>query len=419
MSLLSSIFGGTDEKKEAKSTPTSGLFDKQTIHVPERLHAANKHAQSVPEEENSAVTESTSAPKRKRDDVSTSEFDAASAAAAESKATKKEEEEAIKGELTVFAGNLPLNSNRKSLAKLFKSCGKVFSSRIRSVAVTGVKLPPKHAGNQALVKKVCSNTQLLDTDAKKSVQGYVVFETKEGVQAALALNNSQITDSQTGEKRRMRVDHAVATTDASRSVFVGNLPYATEEGTLQAHFVKGCEFEGDDSAIEGVRIIRDKSTHQCKGFGYVLFRDVSMVTTALRNMHESTYMKKELRVMVCGKRFKGRKGEDENPANKKQRASFEGRRSTGPVDRTGTTGTPEGKAASVSALKRILTKSTTEKSVKKARPRGEKKSSSGVKSPANKLGLSRRAAVDAKVEKRVKKLKKRISTGMGKQRGSK
>jgi anti-sigma28 factor (negative regulator of flagellin synthesis) len=73
----------------------------------------------------------------------------------------------------------------------------------------------------------------------------------------------------------------------------------------------------------------------------------------------------------------------------------------------------------VSALKRILTKSTTEKSVKKQRPRGEKKTSGGVKSPANKSGLSRRAAVDAKVEKRVKKLKKRISTGMGKQRGSK
>jgi hypothetical protein len=89
MSLLSSIFGGTAEKKEAKSTPTSGLFDKQTIHVPERLHAANKHAQSVPEEENSAVTERTSAPKRKLDDVSTAEFDAASAAAAESKATRK------------------------------------------------------------------------------------------------------------------------------------------------------------------------------------------------------------------------------------------------------------------------------------------------------------------------------------------
>lgn len=415
MSLLSSIFGGS-EKKQAKSSPTSGLFEK-TIHVPERLHAAHKHAQSEPEAENSAVTDIASTDnshKRKLDDASTSE----DAAAAESKATKKEEEEAVKGELTVFAGNLPLNSNRKSLAKLFKSCGKVTSSRIRSVAVTGVKLPPKHAGNQALVKKVCSNTQLLDTDAKKSVQGYVVFETKEGVQAALALNNSQITDSQTGEKRRMRVDHAVATTDASRSVFVGNLPYATEEGSLQAHFIKGCDLEGDDTAIEGVRIIRDKATHQCKGFGYVLFRDVSMVTTALRNMHETTYLKKELRVMVCGKRFKGRKGEDDNTANKKQR-TFEGRRSTGPVDRTGTMSTPEGKAASVSALKRILTKSTTEKAVKKARPRGEKKSASGVKSPANKSGLSRRAAVDAKVEKRVKKLKKRISTGMGKQRGSK
>jgi nucleolar protein 12 len=415
MSLLSSIFGGT-EKKEAKKTPTSGLFETK-VHVPERLHAKHKHAKSEPEITESdkvkgTTTDEDTINKRKLGEVSTAEASLENESKAAAIAAKKEKEEII-NELTVFVGNLPLNTNRKSLAKIFKSCGKVTSSRIRSVAVTGVKLPPKHAGNQSLVKKVCSNIGELDTDAKKSVQGYVVFEDKEGVTAALALNNTQITDAASGEKRGMRVDHAQATTDASRSVFVGNLPYATDEDSLQAHFVKGCDLEDDKTAIEGVRIIRDKSTYKCKGFGYVLFRDLSMVTTALRNMHESTYMKKELRVMVCGKRFKGKKGEEGDVANKKQR-TFEGRRSTGPVDRTGTTSTPDGKAASVSALKRILTKSNTAATTKKVRPRGGKKS--GIQTPAAKAGLSRRAAVDAKVEKRVKKLNKRVAKGMGKQK---
>jgi hypothetical protein len=127
----------------------------------------------------------------------------------------------------------------------------------------------------------------------------------------------------------------------------------------------------------------------------------------LRNMHESTYMKREVRVMVCGKSFKGRKGEDGDRGNKKPRASYEGRRSVA--------GKEDGKEASVSALKRILTKTNTEASAKKVRPRGTNKSS--AKTPANKAGVSRRAAVEAKVEKRVKKIKKRIAKGMGKQRG--
>jgi nucleolar protein 12 len=403
MSLLSSIFGGT-EKEEAK-TATSELFEK-SIHVPERPHAAHFRA-STKETAAADAAESEAVPKRKREGESTEEAsDEAAASKEDAAAVKAAEEETVK-ELTVFVGNLPVSSTRKSLAKLFKSCGKVMSSRIRSAAVTGVKLPPSQAGNQDLVKKVCTNTHKLDTDAKQSVQGYVVFADKAAVTAALALNNTEIDDLKTGGKRRMRVDHAEPTTDASRSVFVGNLPYGAEEATLQAHFVKGCGLEGDVAAVEGVRIIRDKETHKCKGFGYVLFRDLSTVTTALRNMHESTYMKREVRVMVCGKSFKGRKGEDGDRGNKKPRASYEGRRSVA--------GKEDGKEASVSALKRILTKTNTEASAKKVRPRGTNKSS--AKTPANKAGVSRRAAVEAKVEKRVKKIKKRIAKGMGKQRG--
>lgn len=49
---------------------------------------------------------------------------------------------------TVFVGNLASGTSRKALASLFKTCGKVKSSRIRSVATTGVKVSPEQAGNQ-------------------------------------------------------------------------------------------------------------------------------------------------------------------------------------------------------------------------------------------------------------------------------
>ena len=53
-----------------------------------------------------------------------------------------------KDERTVFVGNLPKNTTRQNLASIFKTCGKVESSRIRSLATAGIKVAPEHAGNQ-------------------------------------------------------------------------------------------------------------------------------------------------------------------------------------------------------------------------------------------------------------------------------
>jgi nucleolar protein 12 len=55
-------------------------------------------------------------------------------------------------ERTIFVGNLPLDIKRTTLASIFKTCGKVKSARIRSVATAGVKVAPEHAGNQ--VRKI-------------------------------------------------------------------------------------------------------------------------------------------------------------------------------------------------------------------------------------------------------------------------
>lgn len=54
----------------------------------------------------------------------------------------------LQEERTIFVGNLPLNTNRRSLENLFKDCGKIKSSRLRSFGTTGVKVAPEHAGNQ-------------------------------------------------------------------------------------------------------------------------------------------------------------------------------------------------------------------------------------------------------------------------------
>mmetsp|Transcript_21059 Transcript_21059/g.29731 ORF Transcript_21059/g.29731 Transcript_21059/m.29731 type:complete len:474 (-) Transcript_21059:85-1506(-) len=319
---------------------------------------------------------------------------------------------------TVFVGNLPRSTTRRSLASIFKPCGKVESTRLRSVATAGVKLPPEHAGNQNMVKKVCVNTKKLDDESPKTTaQGYVVFEDLESVPKALELNNTIIKDKETKTELRLRVDYAnsnssSSTQDASRSVFVGNLPYRADETSLRQHFVDGCGFESLDS-IENVRIVRDSQTMQCKGFGYILFQDKSMVSAALNKMHQSTYMKRTIRVMVCGKRWKGKRGAvDETSSSSSATANkgrnFEGRRVTQGVSSTG-------------AAKRISNKQqqrfggSTASSIgttKKRRARGDTKKNKGK--VATKTGMSKRAVSEAKTNKRIKKIEKRIKKGMGK-----
>jgi nucleolar protein 12 len=386
-----------DDKDESSSSSSSSSSDDDS----------SSSSSSDEKEENKEASQPT---EEKKSSSKKEEEQDKPAAVEEKDAAKEKDEEPINSinsqqdeeERTVFVGNLPLSTTRKSLAKLFAKCGKVASTRLRSVAVQGVKLPPHQAGNQNLVKKVCTNTKQLDKEAKSSLQGYVVFVDKDpSVENALKLNNTPIPDNDpdaTRAVRRIRVDTATPTVDPKRSVFVGNLPYHTEEASLQDHFVQGCGLTMDD--VVGVRVIRDKETFQCKGIAYILFADSTMVATALQKMHDTVYLKRNIRVKVCGKSLKGRRGAPKERGKKR-----------GIVSDAATFGGDSNKKRKVEsgAMRRLQGKQ------KKKRARGEKKKNiPGV--PTSKPGVSKRVAAEAKTTARIKKIQKRISKGMGKAR---
>lgn len=384
----------SDSSDDSSNSGDSSKSDEKEDDQDEIVDAITKEK---PEEDGSAIEKDSKTKKRKAKDSKTSKEETKEDEAAEEEPTEDE------AERTVFVGNLPLSATRKSLIKLFSQVGKVKSARLRSTAVTGCKVQQQYAGNQNLVKKVCTNTQQWNLDAKASLQGYVVFAEKETVPLAIEkLNNHPLEDRDpkaTRAVRRIRVDTASPTLDPKRSVFVGNLPYQADEASLQDHFVQGCGLEIHQ--VKGVRIIRDKETFQCKGFGYVLFEDATLVATALQKMHESIYMKRPLRVKVCGKSLKGRRGQ-EQPKKKKQR-----------------TNTNDEVVAPTGAFRRVISASKTAGNAptgakKNKRLRGEKKKSK----PGIKPGVSKRAASEAKAEKRAKKIEKRMSKGMGKNRKS-
>lgn len=401
-SLLGSIFGGAPEDKE---TSSQNLFEKSKA-LPERPQHKTKAGSrkkikrdgrdSKEEEEEASDTKTdkdvddSESPKpekkkRKKRKPKTEKTDDEKKEEATEKDTEKTQSEKEKDEeRTIFVGNLPLTITRKVLAALFKKCGPIASCRIRSVPVAGIKLPKDQAGNQRMMRKVCVNTKQIDDTLTDTCQGYVVFKKLDDVAKALELNNKLDIDGV-----KLRVDRSKPTVDPSRSVFVGNLPYATKESTLQEHFEKGCLFESGE--VMGVRIVRDKETFQCKGFGYVLFSEKNAVPAALK-LHDSTYMKKKIRVMVCGKRFKGRKGEDPPPPKEK---------------------TEKKEKITVGAFRRIIGRQQRDVLVTHKRKRGEKKKDVTVKK-AGVGGVSKRAALDKKVDKKVKKLQKRATKGMGK-----
>ena len=436
MSLVQSIFGSVS----SGDGPTSTLFDAAVVEeskLVKKKPSKKKQEKAKQDDDDDASSSSSSSSsasdeKEKKDDKKSSETKKTASppavqqqSAAPTKPTKPKPSPQDEEERTVFVGNLPLSATRKTLAKLFSECGKIVSTRLRSVAVAGIKVPQNRAGDQNLVKKVCTNIKQLDVDAKSSIQGYVVFVDKESVDKALELNNKPLQDDHpdaTRAVRRIRVDRATPTMDPKRSVFVGNLPYQADEATLQDCFVQGCDLTPDD--IVGVRVIRDSATYQCKGFGYVLFQDSTMVATALQTMNDVEYMKRPLRVKVCGKSLKGRRGEPKNRkrnlvANNDDATNNNNGGSGGgspqKKQRTSTTpsaagGQPQPPVQS-GAMKRVARK---EKSKTNKRKRGEKKK--GAPGKAASSGKSKRAVVDAKVEKRVKKLRKRAANGMGKNR---
>ena len=86
---------------------------------------------------------------------------------------------------TVFMGNVPKTETVKTLKKYCTQFGEVESIRLRSVPVAGTAVDD--SGNQTLVRRVCAIATNY-SDAKGSVNAYVVFKTVEAVEGITTLN---------------------------------------------------------------------------------------------------------------------------------------------------------------------------------------------------------------------------------------
>jgi nucleolar protein 12 len=190
---------------------------------------------------------------------------------------------------TVFVGNVPVATTRKQISRHFAQYGDVERVFVRSAAPANPKLPP----GAALI------TGTVDAAVRDSVNAFVVFAAAASANAATAANGEPAFG------RHLRIDSAAARGSAAPelntkcSVFLGNLPFDTQEEALWALF-GGC------GTVANVRLVRDARTQQGKGFGYVTFAAAASVEQAL-DLHGTAMTTaaapkgRALRVFRCSK----------------------------------------------------------------------------------------------------------------------
>lgn len=154
---------------------------------------------------------------------------------------------------SVFVGNLPVNTKRKTILNLFKTYSPAQNVRFRRN--NGGKLQKSDRG---------TNTTII---------AFVDFATAAQARSAVAaLNNHKLgtnvlrVDVQAGSKN-------ASSNDSKRTAFVGNLAYNTTDTLLRQTFAECGE-------IDYVRVNQAKKG--CNGTAFVCFKEASGVVAALK-----------------------------------------------------------------------------------------------------------------------------------------
>ncbi|XP_018798849.1 PREDICTED: nucleolar protein 12 [Bactrocera latifrons] len=151
---------------------------------------------------------------------------------------------------TIFVGNLPVNTKRAQLVRLFKDYGPINGVRFRT-ANGKVLFKHKHRKEAG------------------TLSAWIVLKDAETVTRALILNGTVFKNN---HLRVTRGNEKSSSMDTKRTIFVGNLKYSANEEKLREIF-SSC---GD---IEYVRCLNDDKG--CKGVAYVCFKGPEAVGLAL------------------------------------------------------------------------------------------------------------------------------------------
>ncbi|RNF03680.1 putative RNA binding protein [Trypanosoma rangeli] len=176
---------------------------------------------------------------------------------------------------TVFVGNLVNDVKRRTIEKVFKNCGAIECVRVRAQAVE--RGEEEGFSKDRRQKSVGRAIRVLRGEIKKGDQysavAYVLFKDAASVTKALE-QNGIIVDGRHIVVTAMDAESRAYAPETS--VFIGNIAYDTNEEMVWNFFQ-----EKGVGGVRRVRLIRDRDTGSCKGFGYVEFHTPASVSRAI------------------------------------------------------------------------------------------------------------------------------------------
>ena len=177
-----------------------------------------------------------------------------------------------------------MESSQKDIKKYFQKFGEIDSVYLRSIPVDSeVKL---NVRAKILSKKYAEGV--------KSANAFVVYKKIESIEKALENKTDLILND-----RHLRISKSNhKDIDFKTTLFVGNIPYITDEEEVRDHF-------SPHGQVDSVRIIRDKVTHKTKGFCYVKFSLKEGLVSALKS--KDKFKNNELRLSKAKKHVKEHK----------------------------------------------------------------------------------------------------------------
>ncbi|KAL9643560.1 hypothetical protein ABK040_010173 [Willaertia magna] len=211
-------------------------------------------------------------------------------------------------ENTMFISNFPipledthLKESKKLVKKLFSAYGTIDSIRFRSLSYEKSKISTQ------------KNSFLSRKRDKDYGNVYIKFEKE--------LTNEvkqQMIDDLNGKvlfERHIQVDDANHTKptqeENEKSVFIQNLPFEIDVEDIWNTFGKKYE-------IFKIRLIRDRVTNKCKGYGYIQFKTKEEVKKVLDRNPKYKFEGREVEVVPCQQEKKKKKKNKEKDNNKKE-----------------------------------------------------------------------------------------------------
>jgi len=125
-------------------------------------------------------------------------------------------------------------------------------------------------------------------DQKDNKNAYVLLTTPEQAEEA----RSKLNQTKLGEKH-LRVDIDLKDeklqNDFETTIFIGNIPFITNEEDLRAHF-------GNYEGITNIRIVRDAKTFIGKGIAYIQFKDKEVMRKVIEEKNNKNFNGRPLRI---------------------------------------------------------------------------------------------------------------------------